>query len=218
MSISVTIAVQDRITPLLKRLGVSLAAPAMKRNMGRGVAECLKNKFAANQSSRPNKKGWPRQGFWAAAARSVQQPRVVSDGVVVSVNQPGVALQAFGGIVKPLTRKFLAIPAREEAYGVRPIDNRWSGKLTFAVLPHGGPVLLLKQNVMRVLKSGKRKGRETLARKGEEATTGEGGVMYWLKRVVTIKADRSVLPTDAELQDAAIAAANNYVNDVLGKQ
>jgi hypothetical protein len=218
MSLSVIISIQDSGTAMLRRLGVTVASPELRRAMGRGLANRVKDKFIELQSSRPNKRNWPRQNYWAQAARSVSQPKLQGDAITVSIAQPGLAARYLGPTeIKPVAHKFLAIPARAEAYGTRPIDARWTGKLKFAVLPRGGPVLLLAANIMRVVKSGARKGREVFAGKNQPATSGEGGVMFWLRRKITMPQDKSVLPTEAEMQAAAVAAGNAYVNAQLAK-
>jgi hypothetical protein len=216
MSLSVTIT-RDEVTPLLQQLPDTLRGDGMKRAMGRGVATLIKANFATLQSQRPNRRGWPRQGYWAQAARSVQKPQLVSDGIVVSINQPGIAARWFGPTeIKPVAARNLAVPAIADAYGTRPIDAQWKGLLQFKMVGGRHMALVAKQNFMRVVSKGKRAGQRVRAAL-DKATEGIYEVVFWLRKKVTIPKDATVLPAPEDMKTAAIMAGSEYVSAQLAK-
>lgn len=210
MSLSVQIT-KDELGPLVQGLPAMIRGDGLKRAMGRGVANAIRMHFAGLNQTRPNKMGWRRQNYWAQAARSVSQPKLVKDGLVVSINQPGIGARYLGPTtIRPVAAKTLAIPAQEEAYGTRPRDARWAGLLAFKMVGGRHMALVATENFMRVVTKGKRAGQRVRAA-AEKATAGAFEVVFWLRRKVTIQQDKSVLPTETELRTAAVSAANDYV-------
>lgn len=202
MSVSVTIT-RDDLKPFISTIAAKLRGPDIKRAMGRGVARAVFVNFETLQTVRPNRMGWPRQGYWASSARSVSQPKLVTDGIVVSITKPGIAARYFGPAeIKPVTSKFLAIPATADAYGTRPIDARWSGKLEFSMVAGRLPALVMR-SVRRVSK---------------KMTSGVGDVIFWLKKKVTMPQDKTVLPGDDDLVTAAIIAGQDYIQAQVNKK
>jgi hypothetical protein len=220
MSTTVTIS-HDTLRPFLASLPAKLRNANLYRAMGRGLANSLRANFTSLQGSRPNKQGWPRQGYWARAARSVTQPRLdlasaTGAAVTVSITEPGIAARYYGPtVIKPVTAKTLAIPAVPEAYGTRPIDARWTGKLEFSMVGGKNMAFVARENFFRVVSRGKNKGQRRYGTGEKNAKEGFADVVFWLRRSVTIPEDKSVLPPDAVMLDAAVAAGQEYVNAVL---
>jgi hypothetical protein len=216
MSLSVTIT-KDDLKGFLQEVPAALRGADLKRAMGQGAANEVRDNFAELQKTRPNKMGWPRQGYWAQAARSVTRPKPTGEGVSFSITQPGIGARYFGPTeIKPVAAKTLAVPATAEAYGTRPIDARWRGKLEFKMVGGRHMALVAKENFMRVVSKGARKGQQVKAA-AEKATTGLFEVIFWLRRKVTIKQDKSVLPTADQLRAAAIAGGREYLQAPLAK-
>ncbi len=216
MSLSFSLSIRDEVTPLLRSLPSALGGDGIKLAIGRAAARLIQANFAALQSQRPNRHGWPRQGYWAQAARSVSQPKPDPDGVTISVAQPGIAARYFGPTeIKPVAARYLTIPAREEAYGTRPIDSRWNGQLRFIPTRCGGMLVQRDMTTIRVIKD-TRRGREgqQRVRRGEQAG---GGVLFWLLRSVTMPQDKTVLPDADDLRAAAVMAAQDYLDAAIAK-
>lgn len=87
MPLQLKIDIRDAITPHLRRIGSAVHSPALRRAIGAGVRNTLIAHFSRLQASRPNQRGWPRLGYWAAAARSVTQPIDHGNAVTIAVNQ-----------------------------------------------------------------------------------------------------------------------------------
>jgi hypothetical protein len=112
--------------------------------------------------------------------------RATSHGVsgqaaFVSIDQEGIALRRYGGTVRPRKGKYLTIPADKSAHGKR---AREFGNLHF---------------------------RRNASGDSGRLCDPAGRVFYWLIKQSTHKPDPSVLPTDAEIQTAATAAMQDWV-------
>jgi len=119
MPIQLTIDIRDAVTPQLRRLGAALASPAFRRAIGAAARNTIIAHLSNLQSTRPNQHGWPRQGYWASAARSVTQPIDNGNAIVIGIQQVGIALHYYGGTVTTKQSKYLTLPAVPEAYGKR---------------------------------------------------------------------------------------------------
>jgi hypothetical protein len=119
-------------------------------------------------------------------------------------------------VIKPVARKYLAIPEIPEAYGTRPIDATWRGLLEFKMVGGRHMALVARQDFMRVVSKGKRKGQRVRAAI-EKATEGIYEVVFWLRRTVTMPQDKTVLPPEEDLRTAAIMAGHDYVSAQLAK-
>ncbi len=174
---------------------------------GRGLVNVLREHFSRLDRERPNQLGGKRTHFWRQVAHSVQQPRTAGDKVIVSINHVGAAQRLFGGSIVPVNAKYLTIPARAEAHGKR---AREFPDLEILWGKRGRPVALVQRQQTSV-----NYGRDK--NKGVPKSGGErgGGVFFWLVQEVTQRADPTVLPTDDELGNAAVAAMREFVDAFL---
>lgn len=192
MSVSIDVKFDDKATPPLMRLSQAVQRPDVRKVMGRAIATDLRKKFSEFDSTKANKLGGKRTHFWAQARRGVQQPQLVGgDGVVVAINQVGVAQRYFGGEIRPVVAKFLTIPVNPAAYGHR---AREFSDLEPIFFPTGDGILV---------------------KKGTEGTKGIGTVYYRLVKSVYQDADPEVIPTDEELQTVAYDAGENYMRTLI---
>lgn len=151
-------------------------------------ARGVSNRIVRHLRARPaNRRGFPSSNYWADAADSVS---VVPSGgrtATVEIAKEGVALHYEGGTVRPdAGGKALSIPLAASVYGKKP--SEWSG-FRRGDEPSDDDVLSVfwpKNSAHGFLKE-----RDT------------GNLLYLLVPSVTIRADRSVLPEDGELLDAA---------------
>lgn len=157
-------------------------------------------------NSRRHRPGGPiTPQFYADAAKSVS----VTDSTV-SITKLGLAQRWLGGTIRAgsgtssatgLATKYLAIPARAEAYGHPPSDFH---DLLFVPRKNGGAMLI--QALQTLVAWGKTGPRS----RGERG----GLVMYWLKTEVTQAPDPTVMPTEEEMISAAAEAINDYLNNL----
>lgn len=95
---------------------------AMMLAGGRGISNLLKKHYREKNRKEPNKLGGSRENFWNRIGQSVQTPVVNSAATVltVSITDPRLAQKIFGGRIRALRVRNLAIPQTPEAYGRSP--------------------------------------------------------------------------------------------------
>ena len=182
--------------PAIFNLARGLRRPDTLMVMGRAVATLLRKHFTELDKDRPNKLGGERTHFWGKARRSVQQPELVSgDAAKVSITAIGVAQRYYGGDIVPHTAKALTIPVHPSAYGhrAREFDD------------------------LEYIPSKSGKSLAILARPNSASAHGIGEVYYVLVRRVHQKADPTVLPTETEIDEAALNAGETYLKNLTDR-
>lgn len=157
---------------------------------GRGAANHLRRHFRGLVNRR-NKLGASSTGFWGAAAQAVSH-RVDGNVVTVSTNHRGVGLHYRGGVVKPVRRKYLSVPAHPNAHGKSPLEFRDLRLATFLSGRSGRPVLALIRPVEK-----------------------DFDVYYWLVKSTKHRPDPSVLPQPDAMRSAAIRAGRVHLQERL---
>jgi hypothetical protein len=205
MSLSVTIT--DDATPFVLKLREGIRPNrSMHGYIGRAAREPVQRNFQALAGSEHNAFGARSSGFWQRMLAGTDA--VATDEAAVVRMPREVAQRYFGGTIVPTGgRKFLAIPARTEAYNKSP---RQFDDLVFVVLPNGGPCLIQKADTHRALTKGKNKGKLVKADTAT-ATHGEGGVMFWLRRSVTQRGNEAVLPPEEVFLESAMTGLQRYM-------
>lgn len=202
-----SIQVYDQASPVLQRLASHLNPRDMGQVAGRAVQNRVREHLYDRNRTHRNQLGGKRTNFAAAAARSTTF-RVVEDGAVVSINHVGFRQRLEGGTILPTRTRYLAIPVRAEAYGTTPRERK---DLEFEIVPGIGPVLVKKRAVrQRKVKAG----RSSIV----TATWDGGEIMYRLVRRVTQRADRTWLPTELEMGDAARKSLGGYLQRLVDRQ
>ncbi len=207
---------RDLTSAELERLQGALEPVQLSRVAAHGVGLRLKDHFQDLERDRPNKMGWPRQHFWSGARQAISE-QYSGARVTLSITKPGVALHYFGGVVRPIIAEMLTIPAVAEAYGKRARErgdliltkreNPKTGKLQLCLVKAEQSAAILGP---RSKKTGKRRFKKSTATGGE--------VIYWLARKVTIKPDKTVLPTDDQLETAAGEAVESTLQRIQGRR
>ena len=147
---------------------------------GRGVSNAVK-RHLVERDRRGRSDGLPRTGYYGDAASGVTT-EVSGNRAVVTIHKEGVALHYYGGVVYPTTgHKALAIPKSIQGAGKRPAEADPDHTKFALVWPKGE-------------KTGTLRDKET------------DEVVYLLVSKAKIKEDKTVLPTDAELESAGMSA------------
>jgi hypothetical protein len=183
MSNAVEIIVEDsRARHILS--AVTSSGHAARSVAGRAAVNALKSHLRKLDASRPNRLGGRRSHFYSQAAASTHY-RLSSDGAQVAVTHTGFALRYYGGVIRPVRAKALAIPARPELYGYRPRERsedmfvRWKrGSSTGALVARLG---------------------------------GNLRVLYWLVSKATIPADKSLLPDHSTISRAVSRELESFI-------
>lgn len=187
----------DRLITATTVLASEMSGEDVRRVMGTAMAEDIRSHFAdISQDSEHHQSaqslGAKSTGFYTEARDKTQEPQVVSDGVVISIDQEGLAQRYFGGDIEARPGSFLTIPARGEAYGHR---AREFSNLKLVRFPTGIYALVDRD---------------------EEPQ--EGGVYYWLVRSVHQHGDPDILPSEEDLTGAALTSASSYIERVWERQ
>lgn len=181
-----------RYPPLL-RLSDGVKRPEIRKAMGRGVATRLRKHFTELDGSRRNRLGGKRTHFYGEVRKSVQNPQLESDGVVVAINHVGIAQRYFGGVIEAKPGKRLTIPVHPEAHGRR---AREFGDLTPIFFADGNGFLM---------------------RPNPDSPSAIGEVYYLLRKTVEQDADPSVLPTDDELETAGLEEGEKHIKTLVAR-
>ena len=146
---------------------------------GRGISNAVK-RHLVERDARGRSDGLPRTGYYGDAASGVTT-EVSGSRAVVTIHKEGVALHYYGGVVYPTDAKALAIPKSPATAGKRPKEFDPDRAKLALVWPKGETAGTLRD-------------KET------------DEVVYLLVSKAKIKEDKTVLPTDAELESAGMSA------------
>lgn len=208
MAASITINITDPATPRLHTL--SQLGQHIFPRIGAAVSRLAKDHLF-ERDQKPNKNGWPSQHFYSAAAKATTF-RTDNESVTISINKQGFRLRYEGGTVKPVNVKYLTIPACAEAYGKRALEF---GNLVmiFGKTRDGQgirPVALAAGEGGATRK--KFSGRDDSATERKIKGADAGKIMYWLVLSSTQKGDKTILPTEEEIQKCVSGALSDAVN------
>ena len=208
MSALVSMIRTEELMALGDRCRTTLEQTEMVETGATAVKLLLVNYFTDLNAER-HRSGGPaaRTGFYADAARSVNAAPVEVEGksALISIDKIGLAQRLLGGTIRPLPpHKFLAIPAREEAYDTTPADYT---DLTF--VPRGNGKAMLVQALKTTVdwKEKRRKGSTV----SDYARTVGGLVMFWLVPEVEQAPDPTVLPADEAMEQSAFTAMDEFL-------
>jgi hypothetical protein len=186
---NLSVAITENTTAVLNRLETRLTDSRVSDSVGRSVMELIQNHFRALP---PNERGFPSTQFWQRAADATRY-EVTADGVQISINQVGIRQRLLGGPIDPVRGKYLTIPAIAETYGHTASD--FGNLKVFYVRSDFGYELALAP-------------ADTIRQPG--GLIDSSAVYFWLVAHVNQFPDPSVLPTDEEIFDVAMEAADNF--------
>jgi hypothetical protein len=208
MEIKVKIAL-DTASPLLSKLAAGARRKAeLNEAMGNRVQSLTRDHLVAYGLGHPNKLGGRRTNYWGRAAQDVMAPEVMSitdANATMTLSTPGITRAFQDIIVRPGTKtpgvKYLALPARAEAYGLKPREIPglvlfWFGKGKPGGLAEGVPVT---------------RTHDTKRGKAGSTYLTPGLVMFWFAKQATQPQDRSLLPSDEAWSQAASTGAADFV-------
>jgi hypothetical protein len=191
MKLDVTIEADDEVTPWLARVARDIEGGKnvngvngfISREMAKGVRDHLV-RIAPSRHKTAMRLGAAPTGHLTDGAQAVSA-RPSDEGVVIDLPIPGIR-RAFQDVtIVPVMSKWLTIAATGEAYGRR---ARSFADLRF---------IPFRENLA------------ALARKGPD---GEMDVMFWLKKSVFQRQDRTLLPSDEELLQMAEDGAEAFID------
>jgi len=191
--LTVTTKIDDRATPVLLRLNDNIKRPEIRRVMGRAIGKKMRTNFTELDRTRANKLGGARTHLYAQMRRGVQQPELVGgDGVKTTVNHVAAAQRYFGGDIDAQPGHKLTIAVHPEAYGHRARE--------FAL----HPIYF-------------RDGTGILVRDNTESPNGIGEIYFRLVSHVHQEGDKTILPTEEEMQSAALQAGDAHMQTLIAR-
>jgi len=197
VSLQIDVSGDDQVIKLLSRLRSALTdRTALHKSIG-GTAELLTRQhlttLAKTRHATANKLGAKPSGHLARAAESVKGDGT-NEAATVSITSPGMR-RAFGDVtITPgAGKKYLTIPATAEAY------NRRAGSFNDLRLA------FFKNGLLALVKA------EQSSVADRRQSGGRSEVYYWLKKSVTQKQDRTLLPPDDDYTAAAVAGVKSYL-------
>lgn len=176
----------------------------------KAAADKVRGHLKRRDQTHANQLGGKRSHFYFQAAQSVTGTST-PEGGVVTINKLGLRQRWLGGNIYPVNAKYLAIPARSEAYGVSPKD--FPGDLKVVRFRSGTLALVKDDQRHTVDESGSMQIRSAARGDFRSRKRGIGLVEYWLKDHVYQTPDPDVLPGPKEVLDAVTEAASFYIKD-----
>jgi hypothetical protein len=200
LDIEVTDGATPHMTALVQQLGNRRNLHA---RLGKFAEGELRDYFEARDTE-PNKSGWRALHFWGEIRSATSFSSADEEKATVLISDARFNQKVHGGTITPKEGKFLAIPAREEAYGLSP---KTFHDLYFVALSGGrGMLVQTLQTALTRFRTGKRKGE---IRKTEERG---GGVFYWLVKSVTQMKDERALPPEESFRGALLQQVSAYLD------
>lgn len=165
----------------------------LRKRVGKEVMELFQAHLVRLESSRPNKKGFPRAHWYSKAAKQTHF-KVTELGAQVSVSMEGFNARVQGATILPVNVKALTIPETAEAYRHEAKDkNYWSGSKELSYVP------INKGNVVGALVKRHQKGKEN-------------EFVYLLLRKSVLKPDPSLVPGEDKINGAVKEALDRFLS------
>lgn len=213
-------------TPGLARLRKRVTDPrGLLQVAGRAGRNTMVRHLRQRNRTHPNKLGGKRTNFWARAADATQFAFVEKSGrggaVEVSSSAIGLALRYHGtgglpgGVLKPLSGRYLTMPAAPEAHGkrAREFADLEFGFAFDAQLGRMRPALVRKGSgvIAPTRRERKGAGRPRALPFGPGTVENTGEPIFWLIRQARMQGDSTVLPPEGQIADDAMAAVDDYL-------
>ncbi|MFH0907200.1 MAG: hypothetical protein V1929_00355 [bacterium] len=200
------ITITDTATPLLSKLASSSPPPGLFKAAGEAGQRILRLHFSAKQQGEAHRSaeqlGAKSTGLFADFGRATNWQEAPS-GILLQVSDVAARQRYYGGVIRPVSRTFLTMPANAYAYGKRAREVGVTLKFMFAEDPHNPGTMRPALVAPDAVTKGVGKARKDGTRR--QRVIRPGGVYYWLIRQADQKADPTVLPRDEELH-AGIAS------------
>ena len=155
-----------------------------------------------NQLEGPRSYYWLRAAFYAALPQSLQ---ATPTAAILSLTTPGISRALHGVVIRPLKAKWLAIPAIDLAYNLRPAE-----------VPGLAP--FFDAQGCAGLAEASRRTRHRDTRRGKKGTTylvanPDGLIWFWFLPYASQPQDAELLPTAEEFTHAAQAGVRDFLKE-----
>lgn len=174
----------------LGRIAATVAGPrrrALMATLGKTFEGHLHDHFQA-KNTQPNKRGWPKQHFWARIRRATSYVGAKETRATITIADPAFAARLHGATIRPRNSRYLAIPLRPQANGIKPSSG-----------------LIADLFVIRSKRAG---GLYLVRREGPTIRA-----YYRLVRSVQHPADPTALPPIPDIYARLATAATDFITD-----
>lgn len=179
MKLKLTVKDADKVLPEDRVLAEAAA---------RGLEVLVRRHLRRKDSAAAHRAGFPKSGYWASAAETVEA-HAYRKTAVVEVGKEGAALHYEGGTVRPKAgKKALAIPIDPSVATIWPSEH--AGYATGGSGDDGATAVFWPRGSSH----------------GFIKDTETGDLLWLLVPKATIRADKTVLPSDEDLLGAAADA------------
>lgn len=228
---ALSINIRDYATPQLRAVITALKSRrTMNRMVGRRVqVRCREHllQIAATRHTTARELGAKPSGFYGQAADQVAMGKsltVDDTSAEISMNHPGL-VRAFRDvtILPGEGKKYLTLPVVPEAYSNRAIGFRSKAggsanflRLRFRIVGGKPKAIGLEESPRTLIRFGRKKkngARDVFAQAIEKLR-----LFYKFITKAEQKQDRTLLPSDAEIGDAAVQGAKDYLESVLQRR
>lgn len=194
------VSIIDKASPELRRRMAALSPQRLNAAIG---PACLRLTQSRLRGQGTNQRGFHSTQFWLQAADSASQ-HADADGTTIRVQKIGARLQFDGGTVVPVNKKYLTIPATDEAYGHRALE--FSGLVVFWGKDKEGRIrpMGLKTDEGVERRGARPGGKADRALKQLQI----GTVMFWFVTETNHLPHPNVLPSSDEYFDVVKTAVN----------
>lgn len=205
--LQIDVVVEDNASPVVNRLSRYLGNPRLVHSFIAPLAESVTRDYmiiqANGRHATARRLGAQPTGHLSRAAESVESS-FDDAAATVSITSPGIRRAVGPMTIKATRRKWLTIPAVGSVYGKKAAEQ---GNLAFMSFRRG-TAALVEAEPYRIT-SGRNKGK--MGKRPVLDAAGKPMIVYWLKKEVTIKEDRTLLPS----KEIYAAAAEQGIEDLL---
>jgi hypothetical protein len=213
------VSIRDTASDTIQRLISSIRGREYTTPVGEAGKRVLMDHFAQKNADPASHKaarglGATPSDLYADFARATTWGPS-ADGVTLSVTHAAARQRLEGGQIRPVSGKYLTIPARGETYGKR---AREFGTTLMVLYGRNGPyALAAKADHMRRVTRGPRAGQLVPAQSGQASSYGQGGVYFWLVRQANQAPDPTVLPEEGVFAEGIKAGLKEWLARILGR-
>jgi hypothetical protein len=206
---SMSMKVSDRkVRQFVREMKGALGDDNVKHVAGRAGVNVLRDHLFDLDRTRRNSMGGRRSHFFAHAGRATNYS-LVTAGVSLNINHAGIALRYFGGTVRPVNSRLLAIPADKSTHGTRPREHN---NLVLVMFGDSGIGALMERSHSEISigKKGVTRGRTVRGR--------NRAIKFWLVPETEHDPDPTVLPTTGELLDGIREPVHAYIHRIAARK
>lgn len=188
----VRVTIDDQVTPVLRKMLVIMTKRSAMAEIAAAVGQVVK-RHLIQKNKEPNKKGWPKTGFYGKAAEKTNW-QATDSKAIVAISQEGFGQRYHGGPITAKKAGALTIPLSSKAYGHRAREF----KNLILIKTSGGKAILFEKGTAKVSRTGKN-GKQHVVWK-------LGTPMFLLVKAVDQKGDKTVIPPPEAMNAAALKA------------